>query len=86
MFDSHIENREEGAGAKGVLLTVGHSNHTLPAFLAVLRQHGASGLIDVRTVPASSRFPQFSKRNLADSCVQHGIQYIWLPELGGGLS
>jgi uncharacterized protein (DUF488 family) len=48
-----------------------------------LRHHGVELLVDVRTVPASRRMPQFNKAALEHSLPARGIAYRHLPDLGG---
>jgi uncharacterized protein (DUF488 family) len=67
------------------VLTVGHSNRTLQAFLSLLRAHGATQVVDVRKMPRSRRNPQFNcdadalPRDLAEA----GVGYVLIPALGG---
>jgi len=65
------------------VLTVGHSNHSLEAFVALLQQHGVTALADVRSVPYSRFMPQFNKEALDRSLKAHDIEYVFLGrELG----
>jgi len=63
--------------------TIGHSIHSLDAFLELLAQHGVRGIADVRRFPGSRRHPQFGETALRTALPEHGIAYLWLPELGG---
>jgi uncharacterized protein (DUF488 family) len=63
--------------------TVGHSTRPLDLFLSALTSHNIETLVDVRRYPGSRRWPQFSRDVLAQSLEGHGIDYQWLPELGG---
>ncbi len=66
------------------MLTIGHSNHALDAFLALLACHGVTALGDVRSQPWSRFNPQFNRKALAASLAGNGIAYVWLGrELGG---
>jgi len=65
------------------VFTIGHSTRTLEAFLALLQTHGIERLIDVRRFPGSRRHPQFAQAQLDASLRDAGIDYRWLPELGG---
>ncbi len=69
--------------AKRVVLTIGHSNRTLEAFLELLRAHGAERVVDVRTIPRSRRNPQFSRETLPGKLRAAGIGYVHLAKLGG---
>ena len=65
------------------ILTIGHSSHTIEAFIALLKMHGVTALADVRSHPASKYFPHFSKNDLADNLRSADIAYIFLgKELG----
>jgi len=64
------------------LLTVGHSNHELPVFLALLAEHGVSAIADVRSQP-TCWLPHFERAALTASLRDAGIDYVFLgQELG----
>jgi len=64
--------------------TLGHSNHDLSAWFALLRQHGVEMVVDVRSSPYSRYVPQFDKEILQRSLEEAGIRYLFLgSELGG---
>lgn len=63
------------------LFTIGYEASTLPAVLATLKAAGVGLLIDVRAV-AASRKPGFSKKLLAASLGEAGINYLHLQALG----
>lgn len=65
------------------VFTVGHSNRSLDAFLAILRAHRIECLADVRTIPRSRHNPQFNAEALEKSLPMAGIAYTRLPRLGG---
>ena len=48
-----------------VVLTIGHSNHPLERFLALLARHGVEALVDIRRFPGSRKHPHFSRDSLA---------------------
>ena len=66
-----------------VILTVDHSNRSLPDFIALLQAHGVTQLIDVRTVPRSRHHPQFNQDTLPAALQAVGIGYVHQPGLGG---
>ena len=66
-----------------IVYTVGHSTLALPEFLALLSAGDVCALADVRRYPASRRHPHFAREALAESLVAAGIEYRWLPGLGG---
>jgi uncharacterized protein (DUF488 family) len=69
--------------ARPLILTVGHSNHSIDEFLALLKSHNVKRLVDVRTIPRSRHNPQFNRDALAASVRRAHIAYTHLPKLGG---
>jgi uncharacterized protein (DUF488 family) len=69
--------------AKPLILTIGHSNHPIGEFLALLKAHNVKHLVDVRTIPKSRHNPQFNRDSLAASVRAARIAYTHLPKLGG---
>jgi uncharacterized protein (DUF488 family) len=63
------------------LRTIGYEAATQGAVIAALKRAGVEVLIDVRAVP-SSRRAGFSKRLLAGSLAEAGIDYVHLQRLG----
>ena len=63
------------------LRTIGYESATQGAVIAALQGAGVEVLIDVRAVP-SSRRAGFSKRLLAASLAEAGIDYVHLRALG----
>ncbi len=66
-----------------VVLTVGHSTRTLDEFIGLVQAHGATRVVDVRTVPRSRHNPQFNKASLPRPLKKAGLGYIHIPGLGG---
>lgn len=66
-----------------MVLTVGHSTKPLETFLDLLRAHGVTHLVDVRTVPRSRHNPQFNRETLPKALSQADISYTHMAELGG---
>jgi uncharacterized protein (DUF488 family) len=71
------------AGAQGEVWTIGHSTHTLAAFVDLLRAYRIETVADVRRFPGSRRQPQFGEQALGESLEAQGIGYHWFPGLGG---
>lgn len=65
------------------LWTIGHSNHTLEDFLAMLKFFNITLLVDVRSYPGSNYVPHFNKENLEQSLPENNIEYLHLKRLGG---
>ena len=68
------------------VLTIGHSNHALDSFIALLHQHHITALADVRSAPYSRFNPQFNRESLASSLKRCGIEYVYLGHALGGRS
>jgi uncharacterized protein (DUF488 family) len=66
------------------LFTIGHSNHPIERFLELARGAGVTAIADVRSTPASRRYPWFNQERLAPRLAQEGIAYVPLGEALGG--
>ena len=71
------------AGRTAAIWTVGHSNRREEDFLDLLARYRIEALADVRRFPGSRRQPHFSGEALSKTLAQRGIEYLWLPKLGG---
>lgn len=76
-----VKNRDRCPGL--TVHTVGHSTRALDDFIALLRAHAVSEVVDVRTIPRSRHNPQFNLETLPDSLSRAGLKYIHMPGLGG---
>lgn len=65
------------------MLTIGHSTRPIEAFVALLRAHLVTQLIDVRTVPRSRHNPQFNTETLPGTLAAVNIGYAHALGLGG---
>src|SRR5688572_25422447 len=70
-------------GNRPRIYTIGHSTRSIEDFLALLERELIKQLVDVRTFPASRRYPHFNRDALASSLGGAGVVYQWMPELGG---
>ena len=69
---------------KHPIFTIGHSNHSLEGFLALLSQHRVTAVADVRSAPRSRFNPHFNRNTLSAALEARGIRYVYLGgELGG---
>lgn len=68
---------------ENTIYTIGHSTHTLAAFLEMLQSFSINTLVDIRSLPGSRKFPQFDKENLMISMPEAGIKYLHSAALGG---
>lgn len=64
--------------------SIGHSNHAIERFIDLLRQHGVTTLVDVRSHPYSRWAPQFRKEALSRALTAAGIAYVFLGDALGG--
>jgi uncharacterized protein (DUF488 family) len=62
---------------------VGHSTRPLAEFIALLKAHSVTRLVDVRKVPRSRHNPQFNYDALPAALAASGIGYQHAPGLGG---
>lgn len=63
--------------------TIGHSTRSFDEVLAMLRVNAVNLVVDVRSFPASRKFPQWNRENI-QAQLPPGIDYQWIQELGGG--
>jgi hypothetical protein len=66
------------------IFTIGHSNHALADFLALLEKHGVTAVADVRSQPVSRRNPHFNREELEPALRQLGTVYVFLGDQLGG--
>jgi uncharacterized protein (DUF488 family) len=62
---------------------VGHSTRPLTEFIALLKAHAVTRLIDVRTMPRSRHNPQFNRDTFPGALAAEGIGYEHMAGLGG---
>ncbi len=65
------------------IFTIGHSTRSIEEFIELLKINGVKRLVDIRTVPRSRHNPQFERTALEKSLPSHGIDYVYMKELGG---
>lgn len=66
------------------VFTIGHSNLELEEFLSLLSKHGVQTVCDVRSRPASFRFPQFNRDAFEANLRDAGYNYEFFGESLGG--
>ncbi len=66
--------------SRATLYTLGHSRHTIEAFIALLKQHRIKRVVDVRGQPYSRYNPQFNRERLAGNLNAEEIDYTWRGE------
>lgn len=67
-----------------IILTIGHSNHRADRLIELLRQHGVTLLVDVRSQPYSRFAHQFNRENLQPVVTNAGLRYLFHGEELGG--
>jgi len=65
------------------LYSIGHSNRSLEAFLALLTANGVEALADIRQFTRSRANPQFNGDTFAPALARTGIAYEHIAALGG---
>jgi uncharacterized protein (DUF488 family) len=69
------------------LFTIGHSNHSIERFSALLEEVHITAVADVRSSPYSRMNPQFNRESLEKTLKEQGIRYVFLgDELGGRIA
>ena len=64
--------------------TVGHSNHSLEAFLDLLERHGIEVVVDVRSSPYCRYATHFNKEILQHELRARRFRYLFLGDVIGG--
>lgn len=65
------------------IFSIGHSNRSLDAFLALLKANGIEALADIRQFTRSRANPQFNAETLALALAENNIAYEHIAALGG---
>jgi uncharacterized protein (DUF488 family) len=65
------------------IFTIGHSTRSWEDFLEILRAHGITRVVDVRSIPRSRHNPQFNREILGKKLRAARIAYVHLRKLGG---
>jgi uncharacterized protein (DUF488 family) len=66
-----------------LVMTIGHSTHTVEEFIRLLQVNSVACVVDVRTIPRSRHNAQFNKDSLPRLLKKEGIGYFHMPGLGG---
>jgi len=64
--------------------SIGHSDHEPEVFIALLRRHGVTTVVDVRSQPYSRWVPQANREVLAHALEEAGLTYVFMGETLGG--
>lgn len=82
-MESSLKNTSQDAIKEKMVWTIGHSTHSLDAFVAMLQSFNIDLVVDVRSFPGSRKFPHFNKDALEISLPANKLEYLSLPSLGG---
>lgn len=66
------------------LYTIGHSNHAIGDFIALLNKHNITTIVDVRSQPYSQWADQFNRELLKHDLTEAGIEYTYMGDTLGG--
>jgi uncharacterized protein (DUF488 family) len=66
------------------LYSIGHSNHSAPVFLELLKKFEIQTLVDIRSSPYTKYTPHFNRDVLADLLSLQNIDYEYFGSLLGG--
>jgi uncharacterized protein (DUF488 family) len=80
------EQSEQGVNPSENLTvhTIGHSDHTVEAFVDLLRRYGIALVVDVRSQPYSRWVHQFNRELLMRDLEDAGIGYRYMGDALGG--
>ncbi|RYG30499.1 DUF488 domain-containing protein [bacterium] len=67
------------------ILTAGYGDRGFPAFIELLKAHGVTHFVDVRSVPQSSYWEDFRRPNLQRLVPETGLRYVWMGDTLGGV-
>jgi uncharacterized protein (DUF488 family) len=68
------------------ILTAGYGNRGFEPFIQLLKAHGVTHLVDVRSVPQSSYWEDFRRVRLELIVPPTGLKYIYMGDTLGGVS
>ena len=66
------------------LFTIGHSNHSIDRFIALLQAAEVTAVVDVRSQPFSRRYPWFSAQRLRERLDPEAMAYVPMGDALGG--
>lgn len=67
------------------ILTAGYGNRGFAGFLALIREHKVTHLVDVRSVPQSSYWEDFRRERLALLMRETEVKYVYMGDTLGGV-
>ncbi len=67
-----------------IIYSIGHSDHDLETLITLLRRHGITTVVDVRSQPYSRWVPQANRETLAHALEEAGLTYVFMGDSLGG--
>ena len=58
-----------------IIFTIGHSNHEIADFVALIKRHKVDMILDVRSTPYSKRYPQYNQEEFRVVLASHQLAY-----------
>ncbi len=66
------------------ILSAGYGNRSFEEFIQLLKSHGVTHVVDVRSVPYSNYQAEFRRENLVDLIPKTGLKYVYMGDTLGG--
>lgn len=67
------------------ILTAGYGNRGFGPFIELMKRHGVTHLVDVRSVPQSSYWEDFRRQRLEQIVPPTGLRYVYMGDTLGGV-
>lgn len=67
------------------ILTAGYGNRGFEGFVALMKRHGVTHVVDVRSVPQSSYWEDFRRPRLERILPETGLRYVYMGDTLGGV-
>lgn len=67
------------------ILTAGYGNRGFEKFIDLMKSHGVTHLVDVRSVPQSGYWEDFRRERLQRIVPETGLRYIYMGDTLGGV-
>lgn len=67
------------------ILTAGYGNRGFDGFVTLMKRHGVTHVVDVRSVPQSSYWQDFRRPRLERILPESGLRYVYMGDTLGGV-
>ena len=61
-----------------ILLSIGHSQHTVDFFINLLKEHNVNYILDVRSTPYSQFAAEYNRESIKNILEGNGISYTFM--------